>query len=173
MKTTTGIFNDRSSAENLITELKELGLGENDISYVYINKENGKMVDGDVNAANAVGEGAGEGAKTGLIIGALAGLVVAAGILPGLGALFVAGPLATALGLSGAATTTVAGAVTGAAAGGLIGALAGLGVSKSDAELYEESLKKGGILVIARSAQGDLEMLFEKFGATEVRQYMA
>ncbi len=170
MNTVTGIFNKRTDAENAITEINKLGVSGEDISYVFMDKDS-KMVDGHAADSTSVGEGISAGATTGLMIGAVAGLVVASGILPGLGALFVAGPLAAALGLTGAVATTVAGALTGAAAGGLVGALVGLGVSESDAAMYQEELKKGGILVVARSEQSGLGEIFTRFGALEVREY--
>jgi hypothetical protein len=170
MNTSTGIFNSMDKAENAIIEINKLGVSDKDISYIYMDKDS-KMVEGTPPSNNTVGENISTGATTGLVIGAVAGLVVATGILPGLGALFVAGPLATALGLSGAAAATVSGALTGAAAGGLIGALVGLGVNEADAKLYEEELKKGGILVVARSEQSNVSEIFERFGALEVREY--
>ena len=168
--TTIGVFNNRIDAEGAITELKALGVLDTDLSYVWASSE-GKteVVDG---AGTNVAEGAGAGATTGAVVGALAGLAVANGILPGLGSLFVAGPLAAALGLTGAAATTAAGAMTGAAAGGLVGALGGLGVSDTDAEIYEERVRSGGILVTARSSQSTgVRNVFTKYNAEEIREY--
>jgi hypothetical protein len=172
MNTSTGIFNSMDKAENAIIEINKLGVSDKDISFIYMDKDS-KMVEGTLPNTNTVGENISTGATTGLVIGAVAGLVVATGILPGLGALFVAGPLATMLGLSGVAAATVSGALTGAAAGGLIGALVGLGVNEADAKLYAEELKKGGILVVARSEQSNVSEIFERFGALEVREYQA
>jgi Protein of unknown function (DUF1269) len=56
--------------------------------------------------------------------------------LPGLG-LIVAGPIAAAL----------AGGGAGAVTGGLVGGLIGLGISKENAEAYQEVLRKGGAAV--------------------------
>lgn len=170
MNTSTGIFNSMEKAENAIIEINKLGVPSKDISYIYMDK-NSKLVEGAGPGKNTVGENISSGATTGMVISAVAGLVVATGILPGLGALFVAGPLAAALGLTGVVAATVSGALTGAAAGGLIGALVGLGINESDAKLYEEELKKGGILVVARSEQSSLAEIFERFGAIEVREY--
>jgi len=109
---------------------------------------------------------------TGAILGGLAGLAVANGILPGLGTLFVAGPLATALGFTGAAATTAAGALTGAAAGGLVGALAGLGVSDDEAKVYEKRIKSGAVLVATKTANPTLvKDIFSKHGVEEINEY--
>ena len=168
MITTIGVFTNHGTAESALNELRGFGVPESDLSYVYTNKE-GEMKDGQTGAK--VGEAAATGATTGAVIGGIAGLVVANGILPGLGTLFVAGPLAAALGFTGAAATAVAGAATGAAAGGLIGALTGLGVAKEDVELYEKHVREGDVLVIARSTPETVQDIFLKHGAVEVRQY--
>jgi hypothetical protein len=166
--TTIGVFTNRTSAEEAIAALKAAGVDSDEISYIY-RGEDGKIEDGE--AGERIGEGAAAGATTGAAIGALAGLVVATGILPGLGALFVAGPLATALGLTGAAATTVAGAATGAAAGGLLGALTNLGVDKEDAALYENFVRSGDTLVLVRSDVAGAAAILTDSGATEVREY--
>jgi hypothetical protein len=168
MNTTLGVFTTHKQAEDAIQEFKGFGISDADLSYVYVNK------DGEITNAttgNKVGAGAAAGATTGAVVGAIAGLVVANGILPGLGTLFVAGPLAAALGFTGAAATAVAGAATGAAAGGFIGALGGLGVSDDDAKLYEDLVRAGDILVITRSNLRTKD-IFMKTGATEVREYI-
>lgn len=169
--TTIAVFNDRDHAEAALRELKALGVADTDVSYVYASS--GRMMTEDgAGTTKSVAAGTASGATTGAVVGALAGLAVANGILPGLGTLFVAGPLATALGLTGAAATTAAGAMTGAAAGGLLGALTGLGVSASDAKIYEERVKNGGILVTARSTVATgVRNVFTKFGADEIREY--
>ena len=165
---TTGVFKNRYSAETAINNFKEGGIPDADISCVYTDSEGDVK---DSQTGEKVGSGAVSGAATGAVLGTIAGLVVANGILPGIGTLFVAGPIATALGFTGAAATTVAGAATGAAAGGLIGALGQLGVSSDDAALYEKHVRKGEALVITRTDDADVISLFEKEGAAEVRQY--
>ncbi len=170
MKTILGVFNTQAEAERAIGALREHHIADSDISYV------GASGDGDTTVhdarGNEVAEGAGSGAVTGGIIGAIAGLVVANGILPGLGTLFVAGPIATALGLTGAAATTAAGAMTGAAAGGLVGALTGLGATDEEAHVYEERIKSGGRMVAAvidNNDESEVRAVFEKNNAEEIR----
>lgn len=166
--TTIGIFEARSSAESAISELRALGIADTDISYIYTVDEDGDVVEG----GNKAGAGAAGGATTGAVLGAIAGLAIANGLLPGFGSLLVAGPLAGALGLTGAVATTAAGAMTGLAAGGLIGALAGLGVKDEEARIYEERVKRGGILVTAKSLNPKaVRDVFEKYGAAEIREY--
>ena len=168
MITTIGVFTTHASAESALNELKEFGVSESDLSYVYINEE-GNIKDGQT--GDKVGSATASGATTGAIIGGIAGLVVANGILPGLGTLIVAGPLATALGFTGVAATAVAGAATGAVAGGFIGALTGFGVDEADVQLYEDHVRRGDVLVIARGTPASTEDIFMNHGADEVRHY--
>jgi uncharacterized membrane protein len=169
MKTTTaGIFTDRAGAEEAIEGIKQVGVATGDISCVYKDEE-GDMHD--AQTGEKMGTGAAKGATTGAVIGAIAGLGVANGILPGLGTLFVAGPLAAALGLTGAVATTAAGAATGAVAGGLIGALTNLGIHKEDAELYEKHVSSGDVLVVTHSDAPRVAEVLASHGATEIREY--
>jgi hypothetical protein len=168
-KTIIGVFMDRNHAEMAINDLRAGGVKDSDISYIYSSE--GEVVT-EEGGGRKVGEGAASGAATGAVVGGIAGLVVATGVLPGLGALFVAGPLATALGLTGGAATTAAGALTGAAAGGLIGGLAGLGVKEDEAKVYEEKVKLGGILVTATTTNPEaVRAIFNAHGAEEVNEY--
>ena len=171
MSTIIGSFKNTPDAEIAIQKLYEEGVPDNNISYVFTDtrSETKTVTPGESVAANTAG-GAVSGATTGAIVGAIAGLVVANGVLPGLGTLFVAGPLAAALGLTGAVATTAAGAMTGAAAGGLLGALTGLGVSTPDAERYQTLVKKGNVLVIVKGADS-LKSILADHGANDVNEY--
>lgn len=172
--TTVGVFTDKEQAGRTIAELQDAGVDEKFISFIATRYEGQTVIadaGGDEASGAAAGKGAASGAATGAIIGTIAGLAVANGILPGIGTLFVAGPLATALGLTGAAATAAAGAMTGAAAGGLLGALAGIGITDpEEAKLYERRVQEGGYLVAA-TGEGDLKPIFERNGAEEIRQY--
>ena len=168
MITTIGVFTTHAAAESALNELRQFGVPETDLSYVYVN-DRGNVKD--MQTGEKMGERAAGGATAGAVIGGIAGLVVANGILPGLGTLIVAGPLAGALGLSGAAATAVAGAAGGAIAGGLIGALTHLGVDKNDVRLYEDHVKRGDVLVIARGTPASTEDIFLNHGAIDVRHY--
>ncbi len=166
MKTTIGVFGTHATAEKGLEELRDFGISESDLSYLYQNDE-GDVKDGQT--GDKVGTGTAVGTTTGAVIGGIAGMVIASAIIPGLGALVVAGPLAGALGVVGA--TAVAGAGAGAVAGGLIGGLTQMGVSTEDTHLYEEHVKKGGVLVIARNDGESVKSIFEKNGAKEVKEY--
>jgi hypothetical protein len=176
--TTIGVFSNKENAENAVNELREMGVPETHLSYVYKNDDEEvetHHVDEDHDTDKEIGKqagiGAGEGLAAGGVIGGLAGLAVINGVLPGLGTLFVAGPLATALGLTGGAATIASGAMTGAAAGGLVGALGGLGVGAKEAKDYEERVKGGDVLVAVDSDMPGVMNVLTKHDAEDVRVY--
>ncbi len=165
-----GVFLNREDAEGAINRLDEEGYKPEDISIVMRDQGEGEMIADSTGAKMA--EGAVSGATTGGVLGALAGLLVGTGVIPGLGALLIGGPIAAALGLTGAAATTISGAVTGALAGGLIGVLTNLGLSEEDAKVYEDRIREGGILVAvpARDAhEQEVSRILEDYGADQVK----
>lgn len=165
-----GVFSDQDEAISAIDELKTAGYDPKEMSLLMKDKSKAEDVAEETGAD--VAEGATEGATTGAILGGLAGLL-AATVIPGLGAFFIGGPIAAALGLGGAAASTVSGAVTGAAAGGLLGALTeAFGLSEDEARVYESRVNEGGILVAvpAKSAEGeDVRDIMNSHGADNVK----
>jgi uncharacterized membrane protein len=168
-KTMIGVFTDRSEVEKAIDALKEKQFNVKDFSIVMRDTNEAKDLSDDTGvdvAGGAVG-----GATTGALLGGLAGLL-AAFVLPGLGAFFIGGPIASALGLTGAAASTVSGAATGALAGGLLGALMGLGLTKDEAEHYESRVKEGAILLIVPTMDRDetiVRDIFARYNASDVK----
>ncbi len=187
MKTVTmGVFEDVDDAEAVISELLSKDIAHDDISYLYKNKggeveerkagevknEKEVIVKDKITAVDT-GTGAISGAATGSLIGALAGLAVTTGVLPGLGALFIGGPLIAALGLGATAAAVASGAVTGAAVGTIAGALTGYGLSEPEAHIYEEHIAKGNVFVSVECPDPDGEILeiFKDNDAEDVKQY--
>lgn len=141
--TISGLFDDYADAQKAVYHLKEAGVEEDDISLVANNSE--KWYSPDYAA------GAGTGAAIGAGFGGFGGLLAGLGLLaiPGLGPVVAAGWLAAA----------AAGALAVGAAGGVIGLLAEAGVATNDAEIYAESIRRGGSLVSARVGESDKERL--------------
>jgi hypothetical protein len=154
------LYDDYASAHNAVQRLRTAGLADSDISLLASNADgwykadaggkpsavdpqHDKNRDGADDRAQGAALGGGLGAVAGGAAGALAGLGLLA--IPGVGPVVAAGWL----------VATVAGAVTAGAAGGIIGALAESGVSKENAELYAEALRRGGALVTARVSDSD------------------
>ena len=133
----THVYDDHDSAENVVRELERDGFTSDQISVVGRRPADGSGEEGV--------EGAATGATLGGVAGAGAGLLASLGAIaiPGIGPLVAAGVLATAL----------AGAATGAIAGGILGALADYGISKEEAPVYAESVRRSGTLVSVRAEE--------------------
>ena len=137
-KTVLALYDDFETARRAVEALADAGFNRNDISLVandagekyagYIDHDDHD--DGDVSS--------GEGAGFGAVVGGLIGLGVA--LIPGIGPVLAAGPLA-ALFFGGV------GAVAGAATGGIVAGLVDLGMDEEDAEYYAEGIRRGGALV--------------------------
>lgn len=165
MRTILGVFQNREDTEAAIDAFDRAGYNPQDISIVMKDQSEGRDI------AETTGASVTEGVATGAVLGGLAGLLSAIAI-PGLGAFFIGGPLAAALGLTGAAATTVSGAATGAVAGGLLGALTELGVSDEDAKYYESRVREGAILVAVPALAEEehrVREIFSDYYATDVK----
>jgi len=150
-KTITRVYSDYASAELAVRELKAAGLGDSHIGIVASNadgwhKPGGGDVDPrhdkDRDGKDDRAEGAATGGGLGAIAGGAAGVAAGLGMIaiPGIGPVVAAGWLAA----------LAAGAGGGGVAGGLIGALVESGVSKENAELYAEAVRRGGAIVTAK-----------------------
>jgi len=140
------LYDDYATAQQVVRDLESAGLRSNDISIVASNADNwyepaaGKRKiadrkDTDHDGTDDRVEGAEAGAGIGAAVGAAGGLLAGLGLLaiPGIGPVVAAGWLAA----------TATGAVAGGAAGGAIGALTQAGISKDDAPVYAEGLRRG------------------------------
>lgn len=158
--TISRVYNNYPDAEAAIKDLEAAGVKHGDISVIASNADEwykgnsskpGTFPDRNLNGkddrAEAAGAGAGMGAVAGGAVGALTGLGLMA--IPGVGPIVAAGWL----------VSTLAGAAAGSAAGGVIGALTQAGVSKEDADLYAETLRRGGAVVSARVVDADATRL--------------
>jgi uncharacterized protein YjbJ (UPF0337 family) len=137
----TGTFRDRDSAERAYSSLTGRGYSQDDVNLLMSDETRKKYFDDD--AKSGLGskalEGAGAGGAIGGTLGAILAAVAAVGTslaIPGLG-IVIAGPIAAAL----------AGAGAGGLTGGIIGALVGAGIPEDRAKLYDEDIRKGGIVM--------------------------
>jgi hypothetical protein len=149
--TISRLYDNYSDAQAAVRGLEAAGVPHSDISIVANNSDSwfsaDKKVDRDRDGVDDRAEGAGTGAGIGAGVGGAAGLLAGLGLLaiPGLGPVVAAGWLAA----------TAVGAAAGAATGGIVGALTQAGVSKEDAPLYAEGVRRGGTLVSARVPDAD------------------
>ncbi|MDQ3008921.1 MAG: general stress protein [bacterium] len=172
-QTMVAMFANQQDVEDAINQLKSLNYDPKELSIVM--KDVHKVEEIEENTGTKVVAGAVSGGITGGVLLGLAGLLVGIGAIaiPGLGGVLVAGPVASALGLTGAAATATTGAVTGAIAGGLLGGLMSLGFSKDDAAMYEEKIKAGGILLAVPTIDertNEVRDVLSSHHATDVRQ---
>ncbi len=139
-----GLFRTRQGAEQAASSLVASGFKAQDVSMLVTDKTRGEHFE--VERHTQASEGAAVGGAAGGALGAIAaGLTAGASLsIPGIGFL-AAGPLVAAL----------AGGGAGAAAGGVLGALIGVGVPKHEAHLYDDEIRKGGMLVGVRADNAD------------------
>jgi hypothetical protein len=157
--TISRLYNSHAEARAVVQALESAGVKHGDISILASNADgwypkDGKTnlipdrdLDGKDDRKEAAGVGAGIGAAAGGTAGLLAGLGLMA--IPGVGPVVAAGWLVAAL----------TGAAAGGATGGVIGALTQAGVSKEEADVYAESIRRGGALVSARVNDADASRL--------------
>ncbi|MCC6643564.1 general stress protein [Candidatus Peregrinibacteria bacterium] len=173
MKTLTlGLFHNQDNAENALHELSQNGFSSKDISIIMKDRKVAKEI---VRTTESnVADGIMTGVTTGGVLGGVTGLLVGIGavIIPGMGAVLIAGPIALALGLTGATASTVSGVLTGALAGGLLGGLIGLGLPEEEARVYEKDIKTGAILLgisTETASESMVRHILQKHDAAEVR----
>src|ERR1700760_3350550 len=124
--TISRLYDNYTDAQCAVANLEAAGVPHSDLSIVANNSDNwysgGKKVDRDRDGVDDRAEGAATGAGVGAGLGGAAGLLAA----------------------------TALGAAAGAATGGVVGALTQAGISKEEAPLYAEGIRRGGTLISAR-----------------------
>lgn len=159
-----GIVKTTPQAEQLVSELKNYGFLDNDISVLFPDKEGTKDFAHD-NSTKAP-EGAVAGATTGGVIGGALGLLAGIGALaiPGVGPLIAAGPI----------MATLSGAAVGATVAGVAGALIGMGIPEYEAKIYEGKIRDGNILIAAHGEDKEqlkkAEEIFKANQATDIHR---
>jgi len=141
--TIVALYDSIEQAKQAVQALKSAGYADADLSVV-AHDTTGEY-SGDAMVTNPA-DGAGKGAAAGAVVGGLGGLLVGIGalVIPGIGPVLAAGPLAVAI-------STLLGAGVGAAAGGILGALVDMGVPEEEAGYYAEGIRRGGALVTAQT----------------------
>ncbi|WP_299091887.1 general stress protein [uncultured Metabacillus sp.] len=132
------IYDTEKEAISAVEDLKRQGYKAEEISVISKNQDDVDTITDET--GTTAGEGAATGAVAGGTLGGLTGLLAGVGalVIPGIGPILAAGPIAA----------TLTGAAVGAGVGGLSGALIGLGIPEEDAKHYNASVKEGKILVI-------------------------
>ncbi|HHX87088.1 MAG TPA: hypothetical protein GX693_02785 [Firmicutes bacterium] len=152
-KVVIGVFDEHDAAESAIRELKSQGF-DREISMVARDSEE--------TGGGMGGQDLTTGTVTGGTLGGLAGLLAGAGalLIPGIGPIVAAGPLAAGL----------TGVVTGGVAGGLID----YGIPEARGEYYEDQLRRGSILVTLKSSAEKVDLaasILRNNGAQDVETH--
>jgi hypothetical protein len=167
--TISRLYDSYAEASEAVANLEAAGVKHSDISIIASNADNwysadrksetfpDRDLDGKDDRAEAASTGAGVGATLGGAAGLLAGLGLMA--IPGVGPVVAGGWL----------VATLTGAVAGGATGGIIGALTQAGVSRDEADVYAEGLRRGGAVVSARVNDTDAARLQAIMDRSSVR----
>jgi hypothetical protein len=161
-KSVFAIANTRSQAESIVSELKDAGYSNNDISVLF--PDEGTTRDFAHETNTKAPEGAVTGATTGGIIGGALGWIAGIGALaiPGVGPFIAAGPIVAAL----------SGIGLGAAVGGITGALIGMGIPEIEAKRYEGKIRKGNLLISVHTEDNEsverAKGIFKVAGAEDI-----
>jgi hypothetical protein len=154
-KVVVGVFHDREPAEEALQDLKAQGF-DRDVSLIARDAERDQ--------GGMEGQDLTEGVFTGGALGGIAGLLAGAGalLIPGIGPIIAAGPIAA----------TLTGVVTGGIAGGLVD----YGIPEERGEYYEEQVRQGGILVSMKASDekvDDAAAVLRNHGAEDVEIHQA
>jgi len=169
-KTVVGLFGTVQEAQNTVNDLVSAGVARDQINVITRNTAAGTAGTSDdplqmgrdmeeVEKGETVMQDTVAGAIFGGAGGALLGVLALA--IPGLGPLLAAGPIAA----------TLAGVATGAVGGAAIGAFEQAGISKEDAHVYAESIKRGNTVVAVHSDESGvmrIREILDKHGAMDV-----
>ena len=144
-----GVYDSIEDVEQAVQKLREEGASIDGISIIGQGLQSEAKLSGFVTTGDVVKEGVETGAFFGGLFGLLAGTAFL--LVPGFGPLVVLGPLAS----------TLTGATEGALAGGVLGAIIGTFVPKKRIPKYEQHVKAGKYLLVARTDPETLEKIHE------------
>ena len=155
-KVVIGVFHDRDRAEDALQDLKDKGF-DKDVSLIARDGE--EKDQGGMEEQNLT-----EGTFTGGALGGIAGLLAGTGalLIPGIGPIIAAGPIAAAL--------------TGVVTGGIAGGLVDYGIPEERGEYYEEQVRQGGILISMKAGDekvDDAAAILRDYGAEDVETHRA
>jgi hypothetical protein len=159
-----GVFDSIEDVEQAIQKLREEGAPIDGISIIGQGMQSETKLSGFVTTGGVVKEDVGTGEFFGGLFGLLAGTAFL--LVPGFGPLVVLGPLAS----------TLTGAGEGALASDVLGAILGKFVSKQQIPKYEQHVKAGKYVLVARTTPETLEKIHDAIqgsAAIEVDTYAA
>lgn len=156
MEVVTGVFESRDKAEKAISQLRALGIPDQQIGILTPGTASADTIEKGVPVTDTEEPGMGRamgaavGGAMGAAGGATLGLAVASLAVPGIGPVI-------AFGMVGAALLGLVGAAAGSAVGDTIEEELGEGIPHEDIYLYEDALRHGNSIVIAYADEGEQE----------------
>jgi uncharacterized membrane protein len=156
-QTIIGVFESRDDAEKAVNSLRQQGFTNEEINIISKQHQNR-----DVNSDEDSDDDIMDGTLTGGTIGGIGGLLLGAGalVIPGIGPILAAGPIAAAVG--------------GAIAGGITGGLIDWGIPADESQHYEQEVVHGGILAIIRTDAtkvNSVAQILRQNGAKDVKTH--
>lgn len=148
MEIVTGVFESRDNAEKVISQLRRLGIPDQQIGILTRGSASADTIEKGVPVTDTEDPGMGRamgaavGGAMGAAGGATLGLAVATLAIPGIGPVI-------AFGMVGAALLGIVGAAAGSAVGDQVEEELGEGIPHEDIYLYEDALRHGNSVVIA------------------------
>lgn len=147
-KVAVGVFTSFEQAEGAVENLRQAGFSEESIGFISRDARYAPQAAAHQDESFEM-EGLIAGLTTGAGVGALWGLGVVAGVMPVVGPAIAAGSLAAIL----------SSAAAGAALVGVTGMFIGLGISRVEADYYEEEVNLGRIVVSVEAGERHEEAL--------------
>lgn len=153
-QTIIGVFDSRSNAEKAVNSLRQQGFTTEEINIISKQQNHDDPSDQDDDIM--------DGTLTGGTLGGIGGLLLGAGalVIPGIGPIIAAGPIAAA--------------VSGAIAGGITGGLIDWGIPADESHHYEQEVVQGSILAIIRTDAAKINsvaQILRQNGAKEVKSH--
>ncbi len=163
-KAVIGVFNHEDRAKEAINDLRSQGFDERDISLIVKDKQ-GESEEGGGDRGQGFTmeqQDLSEGVITGGALGGVAGILAGAGalLIPGVGPIVAAGPLAAFL--------------TGVVGGGIVGGLVDYGIPEERSRYFESRVKQGNILVTLKVEDDKTDQvtsLLKRYGAEDVESH--
>jgi len=147
-----------AEAERVARDLEEMGIDKDEISVIAGNEAG--THNEYLKKPASTGAAAASAASFGGGVGIVASLIALA--IPGVGPIIAGGAMAP----------VITGLGVGAAAGGLVGAFTNMGVSHEEAPLYQEAVRRGGVVVAVHvndPMEQDAIRVMDEHGARDLK----
>ncbi len=162
-KVISGFFRTQAEGQAAAEALYQAGFSREEVSYLAGDTRGHQTP---AIGPPLKGEGSDSEAADDVFIGGAVGLAagVLALVIPGVGPILAAGPIAAAIG----------GLTAGVAVGGIIGLLKDSGITEEEAEFYAEGVRRGGALVTVRGVdekgEAAARRILDEAGAIETEE---